>query len=68
VNLGIQQYHCPKCGSTDIEVICTDNIENKTISMDDISFPQCGITTLELKVNHYKAICKSCEYTREFTN
>jgi hypothetical protein len=65
--VGTTVYYCPRCGGTDIQRVCTDPIpEQRLVSMDELGHA-VTFTPAVMFYSHYKATCRGCGYTKEYT-
>lgn len=67
--LAITEYYCPKCGSTDIEVVSTDPPPMvERVPMTEMGNWNKLITRNAVVVySHYKAICKKCGFEYKYS-
>ena len=56
--------YCPKCGSTNVEIIQLDVPEPERISIDELPGPNTN--PLVIEHHHWRATCKDCGYTRDY--
>ncbi len=56
-------YFCPKCNSTDIEIVCIDPVPpDKMVSIDEPWALGPTITLAVMRYSHYRLTCKKCGY------
>ena len=66
--MAITQYYCPKCGSTEIEIVCTDPRPPVTmVPMTEMGSGSWTTSTLEMKYTHYRATCKRCGFVHNYS-
>ena len=58
--------YCPKCGSENVEIVCLNPPKEDRISIDELP-EKVHIRPLVRYIRRYKATCKDCGYTREFS-
>ena len=59
--------YCPRCNSTDVDVVALDIPEGETISMDDLGTPNVWAVPAVIRYIRYRAICRKCGYMREYS-
>jgi hypothetical protein len=63
------KYYCPKCQSTDIQIVCTDPPPKpEMVSMDEMGKGDSFVLKDSvMRWKNYKAMCLKCNYEVYFT-
>ena len=64
VSASVGVVYCPKCGSTNIEIVMLDPPKPLRISIDKLPGPNADPRIIEH--HHWRATCKDCGYSREY--
>ena len=57
---------CPKCGNDEVEIMRLDTPKLKKVSMDELGKRTVQCEPAVLKYHNYRAVCKHCNYTKDY--
>lgn len=64
----MKSVYCPKCNSTNVDIVAIDHLSEDRMSMDELGKNDVWAVPAVMRYVRFRASCNSCGYSREYSS